>query len=171
MWPFTPKSIYDRYRKLMKLIMSIDFHFEVTENIKKFVCLFLSHYKRKQLISLFILRIVFFVIMFMQHHLCLAQRSTGYGRGLSSDSFSFGSPDIKETIILLLVAITTLTLAVYFVKLNEKKEGKMSNVLTALTFLFGLTGFGAALPLVFNYWYVVILIIIGIALYGAYKDK
>ena len=32
MWPFTPKTLYERYSKLMKLIMSIDSHFEVTEN-------------------------------------------------------------------------------------------------------------------------------------------
>ena len=33
MWLFNSKTLYDRYSKLMKLLMSIDSHFEVTENM------------------------------------------------------------------------------------------------------------------------------------------
>ena len=48
MWPFTPKTLYDRYSKLMKLIMSIDSHFEVTENKEDSVRLHLPNYKGNQ---------------------------------------------------------------------------------------------------------------------------
>lgn len=48
MWPFTPKTLYDRYSKLMKLIMSIDSHFEVTENKDNSVRLHLPNYKGNQ---------------------------------------------------------------------------------------------------------------------------
>ncbi len=48
MWPFTPKTLFDRYSKLMKLIMSIDSHFEVTENTDKTVRLHLPNYKGNQ---------------------------------------------------------------------------------------------------------------------------
>ncbi len=48
MWPFTPKSLYDRYSKLMKLIISIDSHFEVTENKEDSVRLHLPNYKGNQ---------------------------------------------------------------------------------------------------------------------------
>ena len=45
MWPFTPKTLYDRYSKLMKLIMSINSHFEITEKNEQSVRLHLSNYK------------------------------------------------------------------------------------------------------------------------------
>ena len=48
MWPFTPKTLYDRYNKLIKLIMSIDSHFEVTENKEDSVRLHLPNYKGNQ---------------------------------------------------------------------------------------------------------------------------
>ena len=48
MWPFTPKTLYDRYRRLMKLIKSIDSHFEVIENKKDSVRLHLPNYKGNQ---------------------------------------------------------------------------------------------------------------------------
>ena len=48
MWPFTPKTLYDRYSKLMRLIMSIDSHFEVTENEEDSVRLHLPNYKGNQ---------------------------------------------------------------------------------------------------------------------------
>lgn len=48
MWPFTPKTLYDRYSKLIKLIMSIDSHFEVTENKRDSVRLHLPNYKGNQ---------------------------------------------------------------------------------------------------------------------------
>ena len=48
MWPFTPKTLYDRYSKLMRLIMSIDSHFEVTENKEDSVRLHLPNYKGNQ---------------------------------------------------------------------------------------------------------------------------
>lgn len=51
MWPFTPKTLYDRYGKLMKLIMSIDSHFEVTENKEESVRLHLPNYKGNQLMD------------------------------------------------------------------------------------------------------------------------
>jgi hypothetical protein len=137
---------------------------------KKLVRLYTPNYIEKHP-KFSILRIIVLVIMLTQHNIFYAQRYTGYGRGLSNDSFSFGSPRIKETIVLLLVAVTTLSLAGFLVKLNEKKEGKISNVLTITTFILGLIGFGAALPLFYNYWYVVIIIAIGIALYGAFKER
>lgn len=48
MWSFIPKTLYDRYSKLMKLIMSIDSHFEVTENEEDSVRLHLPNYKGNQ---------------------------------------------------------------------------------------------------------------------------
>ena len=48
MWPFTPNTLYDRYSKLMKLIMSIDSHLEVTENKEDSVRLHLPNYKGNQ---------------------------------------------------------------------------------------------------------------------------
>ena len=48
MWPFTSKTLYDRYSKLMKLIMSIDSHFEIIENKKDSVRLHLPNYKGNQ---------------------------------------------------------------------------------------------------------------------------
>lgn len=48
MWPFTSKTLYDRYSKLMKLLMSIDSHFEVTENKRDSVRLHLPNYKGNQ---------------------------------------------------------------------------------------------------------------------------
>lgn len=48
MWPFTSKTLYDRYSKLMKLIMSIDSHFLVTENTESSVRLHLPNYKGNQ---------------------------------------------------------------------------------------------------------------------------
>ena len=48
MWPFNSKTLYDRYSKLMKLIMSIDSHFEVTENKEDSVRLHLPNYKGNQ---------------------------------------------------------------------------------------------------------------------------
>lgn len=48
MWPFTPNTLYDRYGKLIKLIMSIDSHFEVTENKEDSVRLHLPNYKGNQ---------------------------------------------------------------------------------------------------------------------------
>lgn len=47
-WPFTSKTLYDRYRKLIKLIMSIDSHFEITENQEDSVRLHLPNYKGNQ---------------------------------------------------------------------------------------------------------------------------
>jgi hypothetical protein len=48
MWPFTPKTLNDRYSKLMRLIMSIDSHFEIIENKKDSVRLHLPNYKENQ---------------------------------------------------------------------------------------------------------------------------
>ena len=48
MWPFNSKTLYDRYSKLIKLIMSIDSHFEVTENNEDSVHLHLPNYKGNQ---------------------------------------------------------------------------------------------------------------------------
>ena len=48
MWPFNSKTLYERYSKLMKLIMSIDSHFEVTENKEDSVRLHLPNYKGNQ---------------------------------------------------------------------------------------------------------------------------
>lgn len=48
MWPFTPKTLYDRYSKLIRLIMSIDSHFEITENKEDSVRLHLPNYKGNQ---------------------------------------------------------------------------------------------------------------------------
>ena len=48
MWPFTSKTLFDRYSKLMKLIMSIDSHFELTENKEDSVRLHLPNYKGNQ---------------------------------------------------------------------------------------------------------------------------
>ena len=48
MWTFTSKTLYDRYSKLMKLIMSIDSHFEITENKEDSVRLHLPNYKGNQ---------------------------------------------------------------------------------------------------------------------------
>ena len=51
MWPFTSKTLFDRYSKLMKLIMSIDSHFEIIENKKDSVRLHLPNYKGNQTID------------------------------------------------------------------------------------------------------------------------
>lgn len=48
MWPFTPKTLKDRYSKLVKLIMSIDSHFQITEDKEKSVRLHLPNYKGNQ---------------------------------------------------------------------------------------------------------------------------
>ena len=48
MWSFKKKKLYDRYSKLMKLIMSIDSHFEITENNENSVRLHLPNYKENQ---------------------------------------------------------------------------------------------------------------------------
>lgn len=48
MWPFKHKTLYDRYSKLMKMIMSIDSHFEITENEENSVRLHLPNYKGNQ---------------------------------------------------------------------------------------------------------------------------
>ena len=170
MWMFTPNTLSKRICKFFMQKLPIDSHFEVTRMRKNLVRLYTPNYIEKHP-KFSILRIIVLVIMLTQHNIFYAQRYTGYGRGMSNDSFSFSSPGIKETIVLLLVAVTTLSLAGFLVKLNEKKEGKIPNVLTITTFILGLIGFGAALPLFYNYWYVVIIIAIGIALYGAFKER
>lgn len=48
MWPFSPKTLLKRYNNLIKLILSIDSHFVVTENTKDSVRLHLPNYKGNQ---------------------------------------------------------------------------------------------------------------------------
>ena len=117
------------------------------------------------------LRNIFFILVCVRHGIVYAQRYTGYGRGMSNDSYSFGSPTLKEAITSLLIATISFIVAGLLCKINENKEGKLSNFITLLTFLFGLAGVGAALPLVYNYWYILVIIAIGLALYGAFKNK
>lgn len=63
MWPFTPKTLYDRYSKLIRLIMSIDSHFEITENQEDSVRLHLPNYKGNQTMD--------FHIYLMEPFLCI----------------------------------------------------------------------------------------------------
>ncbi len=63
MWPFTSKTLYDRYSKLIKLIMSIDSHFEITENQEDSVRLHLPNYKGNQTMD--------FHIYLMEPFLCI----------------------------------------------------------------------------------------------------
>ena len=62
MWPFT-SALYNRYSKLIKLIMSIDSHFEITENKEDSVRLHLPNYKGYQTMD--------FHIYLMEPFLCI----------------------------------------------------------------------------------------------------
>jgi len=170
MWPFK-KSLSERYSKLVKLIMSIDSHFQLTEDKECPFRLYMPNYKEEQPKGFHIQRILVAFLMILPATFVFAQRYSGHGRGLSNDSFNFGSPSINETVIMLVFAVIAIPLSSFFIKIADKKEEGKGTFLWILGGVFGIAGGAAALPLIFHFWYIAIILIILIALYGAYKDR
>ena len=166
MWPFK-RTLSERYSKLVKLIKSIDPNFQMTENKEDSLRLHLPNYKEDQPKGFHIKRILVAFLMILPATFVFAQRYSGHGRGLSNDSFNFGSPSINETVIMLVVAVIAIPLSSFFIKIADKKEERKGTFLWILGGVFDIAGGAAALPLIFHFWYIAIILIILIALYGA----
>ena len=150
MWPFK-RTLSEQYSKLVKLIKPIVPNFQMTENKEDSL--------RLHLLVAF--------LMILPATFVFAQRYSGHGRGLSNDSFNFGSPSINETVIMLVVAVIAIPLSSFFIKIADKKEERKGTFLWILGGVFDIAGGAAALPLIFHFWYIAIILIILIALYGA----
>ena len=170
MWPFK-RTLSEQYSKLVKLIKSIDPNFQMTENKEDSLRLHLPNYKEDQPKGFHIKRILVAFLMILPATFVFAQRYSGHGRGLSNDSFDFGSPSVNETLTMLIVAVIAIPLSSLFINIANKKEEGKGTIYWILGGICGLAGAAAALPLVFHFWYIVVLLIILIALYGAYKDS
>lgn len=170
MWPFK-RTLSERYSKLVKLIKSIDSHYQMTTDVDDFCHLHLPNYKGNQPICIYVRRIFGMIMMILLPTIVFAQRYSGHGRGLSNDSFDLGSPSVNETLTMLIVAVIAIPLSALFIKIANKKEEGKGTIYWILGGICGLAGAAAALPLVFHFWYIVVLLIILIALYGAYKDR
>ena len=169
MWHFK-RTLRERYSKLVKVIKHIDTSFKLKGDKENSLRLHMPDYKGNQPMLFCIQRTFFVILSLLSSTIAFAQRYSGHGRGMSNDSFSFGSPSWNETLIMIIVSVIAIPLSSLFINYANKKEEGKGTIYWILGGVFGLVGFVAVLPLIYHYWYIVILLALLGALYGAYKN-